>query len=711
MNFMRYDKKFFLISSLLISFIFIFSLASVSAADFYVNETGGNDGNEGTIARPLESVKKAVEKTNAENGNNKIIIKGGIYTGTKNNQIVINRSVDIYSAKYYYNDNKYGDVVIDGGKTNWLFKIQNNTNVNFYGINFVNANSNDHGSVINSYTNNSNLTINKCSFINTNTNSNSGSYIYGGVIYIYGGNLNILSSNFINNTVNGTVIHGGVIYASNFVNFKVLNSSFINNSINATSISGNEIKGGVIYVKNVSKFNVSGSSFINTKVICNVIYGSVINVDNPVSFGNVTYSRFINTNSSTDIHQIYGKLYCDYNWWGTNNVFNVANLASPAKLNNYYTMKISSIISNNSLSVGDKLRFTYSFVLNGTDDDADAANNFPFFDVGIYINDIFWKDIDGRLSASYNIPLTSLNNSIKAILDKENSTILYNANKATTNIVINVISSAYYGQTVIFKAILSDQAGNLLGGKTIRLNIGGLILNLKTNSKGEASYSYLANKFIGSKNIIADFTGDSLYNGVSKNITLNVVKAKTTIVISNFKALYKKSNIIKATIKGQNGKVLAGKVVKLYINGKYITKAKSSSSGLASFKYTFKTRKTHKIIANFTGDSYYLAKNSPTLKVIPKSKTYTKLSKFAAKYGKITTFKATLKNTANKAMVKKYIKFYANDKYLGQAKTNSNGLAILSKKISFKGLVSFIAKYLGDSKNHESIYTQKVTIK
>lgn len=158
-------------------------------------------------------------------------------------------------------------------------------------------------------------------------------------------------------------------------------------------------------------------------------------------------------------------------------------------------MKISSIISNNSLSVGDKLKFTYSFVLNGTDDNAGAANNFPFFDVDIN-NDIFWKNIDGRLSASYNIPLTSLNNSINAILDKENSTILYNANKATTNIVISVISSAYYGQNVIFKAILSDRGGNLLGGKTVRLNIGGLILNLKTNSKGEASYSYLANLLV-----------------------------------------------------------------------------------------------------------------------------------------------------------------------------------------------------------------------
>lgn len=704
MNFMRYDKKFFLISSLLISFIFIFSLASVSAADIYVNETGGNDGNEGTIARPLESVKKAVEKTNAENGNNKIIIKGGIYTGTKNNQIVINRSVDIYSSKYYYNDNKYGDVVIDGGKTNWLFKIQNNANVNFYGISFVNAYSTEYGSVIRGT--GGNLSINNCSFINTTTN-NMEDTVHGGVIHVNGGNLSVLGSNFINNVVNLTTnVAGGVIYVSNLVNFNVFNSSFINNTVDLTAISGS-VQGGIIYVNIVSNFSVSGSSFINTIIIPNSdILGSVIRVYGSSSVGNVTYSRFIN-NPKVQVSSNFAKLYCDYNWWGTNDILYVTN----AVLNNYYTMKISSIISNNSLSVGDKLRFTYSFVLNGTDDDADAANNFPFFDVGIYINDIFWKDIDGRLSASYNIPLTSLNNSIKAILDKENSTILYNANKATTNIVINVISSAYYGQTVIFKAILSDQAGNLLGGKTIRLNIGGLILNLKTNSKGEASYSYLANKFIGSKNIIADFTGDSLYNGVSKNITLNVVKAKTTIVISNFKALYKKSNIIKATIKGQNGKVLAGKVVKLYINGKYITKAKSSSSGLASFKYTFKTGKTHKIIANFTGDSYYLAKNSPTLKVIPKSKTYTKLSKFAAKYGKITTFKATLKNTANKAMVKKYIKFYANGKYLGQAKTNSNGLAILSKKISFKGLVSFIAKYLGDSKNHESSYTQKVTIK
>ncbi|WP_225370493.1 hypothetical protein [Methanobrevibacter arboriphilus] len=328
-------------------------------------------------------LKKAVEKTNAENGNNKIIIKGGTYTGTKNNQIVINRSVDIYSAKYYYNDNKYGDVVIDGGKTNWLFKIQNNANVNFYGINFVNAYSTEYGSVIRGA--GGNLSINNCSFINTTTN-NMGGAVHGGVIHVNGGNLSVLGSNFINNTVNLTTnVVGGVIYVSNLVNCNISNSSFINNTVDLTAISG-IVQGGIIYVNIVSNFSVSGSSFINTIIIPNSdILGSVINVYGSSSVGNVTYSRFIN-NPKVQVYGNFAKLYCDYNWWGTNNdLYAVTN----ANLNNYYTMKISSIISNNSLSVGDKLNFIYSFVLNGTDDNAGAANNFQFFDVGIYNNDIF----------------------------------------------------------------------------------------------------------------------------------------------------------------------------------------------------------------------------------------------------------------------------------------------------------------------------------
>jgi len=100
-----------------------------------------------------------------------------------------------------------------------------------------------------------------------------------------------------------------------------------------------------------------------------------------------------------------------------------------------------------------------------------------------------------------------------------------------------------------------------------------------------------------------------------------------------------------------------------------------------------------------------------TVKDESRLKTYLSLSKFQAKYGKKTTFKATLKNNLKKPMKNKYISFYSNNTYLGKVKTNAKGIAILTKKVTKKGSVSFIAKYGGTKTYRNSSYTRKVTVK
>ena len=62
-------------------------------------------------------------------------------------------------------------------------------------------------------------------------------------------------------------------------------------------------------------------------------------------------------------------------------------------------------------------------------------------------------------------------------------------------------------------------------------------------------------------------------------------------------------------------------------------------------------------------------------------------------------------------MKKAVVKFYANGKYIGKAKTNAKGVATLTKKITTKGLVSFLVNHAGNKNNHNSSYTRKVTVK
>ena len=190
-----------------------------------------------------------------------------------------------------------------------------------------------------------------------------------------------------------------------------------------------------------------------------------------------------------------------------------------------------------------------------------------------------------------------------------------------------------------------------------------------------------------------------------------VTKVTSSLVIDNFKPLYNKENIIKATLRDKNGKLLANKQVVLFINNKQVATAKTNSVGVVTFKYTFKTRNVHNVVVKFAEDGSHYASNSNTLSLNPKDKTTIILAKFSAKYKKTTTIKATLKDHNNKAIAKKYIKFYANNKYLGQAKTNAKGVATLTKKISVKGNVNFVAKYAGDKAYYDSSYTRKINVK
>ena len=273
------------------------------------------------------------------------------------------------------------------------------------------------------------------------------------------------------------------------------------------------------------------------------------------------------------------------------------------------------------------------------------------------------------------------------------------------------IYNGNYGSVTITSCTFINNSANFWGGAIASWDESTLTIDKTTftNNKENNNNLYRA---IYIENSDVKFTKTSVTITPADGTNINP-KIATSLVIINFKPLLKKSNTIKATLRDKNGKVLNGEWVELWINGKlYPQTYHANKAGVITYKnIIFKKRDVYKIQFKFIGSDSYLASNSKVLSLTPKDKTTIKLAKFVAERNKKTTFKATLKNHKNKAMVKKVVKFYVNGKPIGQARTNKKGVAILTKKVTKKGTVNFIAKYAGDKNNHNSDHTRKITAK
>ena len=342
-------------------FVVISTLACVSAVDnstvdmqqdnqmLYVDSTVGENGN-GSEMSPFSSISVAVDSA----GNNShVILKNGIYKGSSNTGIVIDKDLTIESFD--------GGVTIDGENKNAFFKINSGCRLILNNIKFANAYAKDYIQ-LGAINNKGNLTIINSSFIKMNT--------VMGAIYNEGelciqnskmsdstsknmaqlitniGNCTIINSQVLDNPYKSSGVENGVY---NFNILKILSSqvTLINSnnqfdedsfkqakiSIVNSTISDLDVDGAVVNIFN-SKFSgrnrfnnvnvtISESSFAKDISILPVFNSnftaihSIFDVD--ISSGasnlNITYSAILGSISGGGL---LGSLYAPYNWWGLN---------------------------------------------------------------------------------------------------------------------------------------------------------------------------------------------------------------------------------------------------------------------------------------------------------------------------------------------------------------------------------------------------------
>ena len=532
-----------ILSAISIILILFLTFSAVQAAD---NETVVND-------KTFEAIQTTIDGASEYD----TIILQGTYSGS-GNPIIINKSVTIKSS---------GDVKLDANSKSQVFNIQSD-NVVLSNLTIVNGVSTatsgiTYGGAINAEGNN--LCILDCKFT-------SSSARYGGAVYCSGNNVSILNCQFSKNTAeysggafeldgdncrvdncifkDNVAYHvgGDVAWVGN--NGLLTNCQF--NSI-ADRTKASQFGGSVVWMGKNGKLTKSVFNSYYAKRFGSAVYWrgsdgsfiySILNTTNPY-WGNPDYANnnywCLNLNSTQDFianELIYfnGSYVAPQSWVNieyfadsinfTSNDGGVLNDSMPNYklsstveiINNSYIIKKSTSLASSNLvtyalydgkylsvtlkSGNTKLASkTVQIKVNGqTLTKATNAQGIVKFKISLKTPKTYTVSIKFNGDKYYN----AASKSVKVTVKKQKPTLT--VKKANKKLV---------------RVVLKDQFKKVMAKKTLKLTINKKTYNVKTNSKGVATFKInLKTKKNYSYNV--KFAGNSYYSSVLKKASLKV---------------------------------------------------------------------------------------------------------------------------------------------------------------------------------------------
>jgi hypothetical protein len=236
-------KTKILIPFLLLGLTILLCVGAASAANIYVNGTGGKDTNSGSSWQYAKQTIGNATGTVTSGGT--VYIAKGTYKGTKNTGIIINKNMTLIG-------HGKTSTIIDAEKNMWIFRITSGITVTLKNITIKNGSGLNGGAITN---------YGKVNIVDSSLTNNTADD-YGGAILNYG-ILHVTASTFTNNIADG----GGAIY--NYGNLNTANSTFTNNIIKDEPSSS--YAGGAI--TNTGTLNITDCKFTHNK---GPVYGGAI---------------------------------------------------------------------------------------------------------------------------------------------------------------------------------------------------------------------------------------------------------------------------------------------------------------------------------------------------------------------------------------------------------------------------------------------------
>ncbi len=639
---------------ILLIFLFVLTISSVSAGDISV---GGNGSD-------YQTLKNGV--SNSQNGDN-IYIESGTY---QENDIAIKHDLTISSKENSY-------VVIDANNSK-VFTVDKNAKLTLIGIEFKNAKS-DSGSIID---NKGTSNIDNCSFSNCYSDG------YGGVVYNEG-NLTVTNSVIKNNIAES---QGGFVHNEEGL-ITITNSSLINNQA---------ARGGTIY-NHFGEIVIDNCKFINNS--CGK-YGQLGGAIKNWGSATITNSIFDGNDGASEggaIYNFYAPLTIK-NCTFTNNtaisgqaIENIQYKYSP------YTVNITeSVFRNNGITNTEKegkMNINYNTLINSTlaGENIDNSNNWWGSNNISGINATSWI-----IAAISTNPSTLIQNSEGTVYISLNN-IYNNITKTTTSKNTKISSEVYleisnYTQLASLKNGEANLDFNTQNSEFLKVSIDNQSFNIpiaKVTAEDLVKYyknsSSFVVKTIANESVIFEINGQNYTRTSDENgtvsLAINLRPGNYTIKTYTTGTVINNSITVLSTITGKN-------IVKMYKNDTqfYAAFLKGDGSPLANTTVSFNingvfyTRETDengaaKLNINLRPGEYVLTAADP-LTGLNVGYNVSVLPTIAAKsivksYLNETQFHATLLDEKGVIIANRDIAFNINGVFYTRA-TNSSGVATLN---------------------------------
>ena len=576
------------------------------------------------------------------------------------------------------------------------------------------------------------------------------------------------SNLLIVNTIFNNSLSSGIFH-SDFSGFGIGNTTLINSSvINSVAVLTNRWgSGGSQQILNVynckfenntyfdnlyrvtvfltaynSVFNNTGSiiRLYNDSVISNCIFINTNNSTGNLTKGNLTFifdsnsgcnltvinsvfetSLYMQASSSSAVKEIN----LNYNWWGSNDKPNIIITGS-----NQFNYTLDYWIVMDLINSGNPgLTQNISIIPKVTDDngtlyDYDTSNvPIPIEDREVILEVV---NNTGSLSnnsgvvtnSGFNTNFTGndyVNHTVKAVFKNFNISKTFELYKleTTTNITVSN-PTGKKGSKINITAFVNTNGVNSTDvneGK-VRFYIGDKLIGVVDVINGRAVLEWIINETDGNHKINAFFGDTSGYVDSSDEMDFTVLTVPTNLTIDLSKVSGNRGDkvLITVNVRDNQGNPITSGLVEVYANGVYLgTFDVVDGKTYANWTVSGNPGKVS-VMANYTDDYTYVDNQKTTSFEINKIKTSTSMSNYKGTYGKNTVLKATLKDANGKAIIDKYIKFYVNNKYVGQAKTNSQGIAALKYKVKNTGSLVVKSSFASDNTYQSSSISKKLSI-
>ena len=257
-----------------------------------------------------------------------------------------------------------------------------------------------------------------------------------------------------------------------------------------------------------------------------------------------------------------------------------------------------------------------------------------------------------------------------------------------TKISLNSINS-YNGDKINLIAKITDTYNNVtLNGKVIIFQLNGKYIGrASTDVNGVAILPYMITQTSGTYNITALFNSTNDFSSSTVNNKMNVMHTPTSVVINSTSGYYGDVVTLVASIRDTHKNIgMYNKTLYFYVNGVLVGKNLTNQDGNASLKYRINRFSGKNILeARFLEDKICKSNSSRNTLIVKKNPTRLYNIPRIVKKGHILYLTTKLTDTHFKTPINgKIVRFYLNNKLIGNGTTNKDGITKLAYKINQK---------------------------